>query len=258
MAAIDLHYKEFGKGFPLIILHGLLGSLDNWQTVGRKLSEKFRVFIVDQRNHGKSLHTEEFNYHLLSQDLLRFMELHQIKKAYLMGHSMGGKTVMNFALQHPDRVEKLIVVDIAPSAYADHHHVIFDALFAADVAKAVSRDEVEERLRIKLNNDEPIVQFLLKGLTRNEKNEGFHWKFNATALWKNYDIISAAVTSSRPFTGETLFIKGEKSDYINAANGVEIASLFPNYHLAEIKGAGHWVQAEKPTDFITATLNFLS
>ncbi len=258
MADITLHYKEFGKGFPLIILHGLLGSLDNWQTVGKKLSDKFRVFILDQRNHGKSPHSDEFDYDLLSQDLLHFLNQQQIEKAHLMGHSMGGKAVMNFALKHPERVEKLIVVDIAPSAFTDHHSHIFNALMSVDVAHASTREQVQEELRGKLNGDEVTVQFLLKGLTRNEGSVGFHWKFNVEALWKNYGSISAAIASPAPFTGETLFIKGEKSNYIHAGNGAEITALFPHYHLEEIKGAGHWVQAENATDFITATLNFLS
>jgi pimeloyl-ACP methyl ester carboxylesterase len=128
MEAVILNYKSFGSGFPVIILHGLFGSLDNWQTIAKKLSEKFQVFIVDQRNHGKSPHSNEFSYELMTKDLLQFMQEHGIAKTHLIGHSMGGKTAMQFVLNHPDRVEKLIVADIAPTEYEDRHSNVFDAL----------------------------------------------------------------------------------------------------------------------------------
>lgn len=255
---MQLNYKTFGQGFPLIILHGLLGSLDNWQTMAKKLSEKFTVYIIDQRNHGKSPHTDEFNYELLSNDLLEFFEEHQIEKAHLLGHSMGGKTVMKFALQHPDKVAKLIVADIAPVAYEDKHNLVFTALFAADVKNAASREEIEEKLRSKLDNDETTVQFLMKGLNRDVSGKHFEWKFNLESLNKHYPDISAAITSLKPFTGETLFIKGEKTPYINSENYSSINHLFTNNQLTEIKGAGHWVHAERSTEFLAAVSEFLS
>lgn len=255
---MQLNFKTFGQGFPVIILHGLFGSLDNWQTIAKKLAEKFQVYIIDQRNHGKSPHTDEFNYELLSNDLLEFFQQNEIDKAHLIGHSMGGKAVMQFALEHSEKVEKLIVVDVAPVAYEDRHSDVFNALFAADVKTASTREEVEKLLRKKLDNDETTVQFLMKGLSRDESGKHFEWKFNLDSLYKHYPEISGAVGSSTPFTGKTLFIKGEKSPYINSENYTAINGLFPDNELAEIKGAGHWVHAEKPHEFIEEVLRFLS
>jgi esterase len=256
MNAVTLNYKDFGSGPPLIILHGLFGSLDNWQTIAKKLAEHFHVFIIDQRNHGKSPHTTEFSYELLVEDLRQFMQEHSLTKASLIGHSMGGKAAMAFALKYPEAVDKLIVVDVAPVAYDDKHSSVFDALFAADAENKATREEVQEVLRGKLDNDETTVQFLMKGLTRNEGGTGFTWKFNVDSLHSNYSAISGEVTG-KPFMGKTLFIKGEKSNYVNAGNYTDIQDLFPQNELTEVKDAGHWVHAEKPADFTGAVLNFL-
>lgn len=258
MGAVTLNYKEFGSGFPLIILHGLFGSLDNWQTIAKKLAEQFHVFIVDQRNHGKSPHTAEFSYDLLVDDLAEFMQQHGITKAHLLGHSMGGKTVMAFALKHPELVEKLIVVDIAPTAYGDQHSNVFNAIFAADAGNKATREEVQETLRQKLDNDETTVQFLMKGLTRKEDGNGFTWKFNVQSLFDNYTTVSGDVVPGKPFMGKALFIKGGRSNYINAGNYGEIEALFPKNELTEIKDAGHWVHAEKAAEFTEAVSIFLS
>lgn len=254
---MELNFKTFGTGYPLVILHGLLGSLDNWQSIAKKLADKYEVYIIDQRNHGRSPHTDEFSYELLSNDLLEFFEQHQIKKAHLIGHSMGGKTAMTFALHHPDRVNRLIVVDIAPSAYGDHHSNVFSAMNTADVQHASTRQEVEAVLRQKLDNDETTVQFLLKSLVRDKEGKHFEWRFNVDSLVKNYPAIMEPVYSVHPFTGDTLFIKGETSNYINASNYPDIAELFPNHQLTEIKGAGHWVHADKPAEFVAEVIKFL-
>ncbi len=256
---MKLNHKKFGEGFPVIILHGLLGSLDNWQTIAKHISGvSYATYILDQRNHGRSPHTDEFNYDLLSNDLLEFFEQEEIERAHIIGHSMGGKAAMKFALEHSDRVSKLIVVDVAPVQYEDRHSEVFNALFAADVSHANSREEVEKVLREKLDNDETTVQFLLKSLTRAENGQrGFQWRFNLDSLSKNYSKISAAITSSKQFAGEVLFIKDEKSSYINAENFDSIEKLFPKNKLVEIKGAGHWVHAEKPQEFLKEVISFL-
>jgi pimeloyl-ACP methyl ester carboxylesterase len=211
---------------------------------------------VDQRNHGKSPHSNEFSYELLVADLFDFFQQHEISKAHIIGHSMGGKAAMLFALEHTEAAKKLIVVDAAPVQYEDKHNKIFEALFAADVQHATSRTQVEERLREKLD-DEATVQFLLKGLMRSESGKGFEWKFNLDSLYKNYEQIAGAVSSANKFSDKALFIKGEKSDYISAKNFAAIKLLFPFAELVEIKNTGHWVHADSPSDFLNAVEAFL-
>ena len=256
---MQLNYKVFGSGYPVIILHGLLGSLDNWQSIAKKLAEIFQVFIVDQRNHGRSPHADDFNYQILSDDLLDFLEQQHISKAHLIGHSMGGKVAMKFALNHTDKVVKLVVVDIGPNDYGDEGSYIFKALVSIDLSKIKSREEVTNMLLKELNNDQVTVQFLMKSLERSDLGQtGFKWKFNLDSLWKNYDKISGPVVSPKPFHGETLFIKGEKSDFINSSNRASIAALFPQFQSVDINGAGHWVQADRPEEFVSRVIEFLS
>lgn len=252
----NLNFKVFGDGTPLVILHGLLGSLDNWQTIARKLADTYRVFIVDQRNHGKSFHSAEFNYEILSDDLYAFFLQHNITQAHVIGHSMGGKAAMLFAMQHPEMVHKLIVVDVAPVAYEDRHSHIFKALQAISLDKMNSRDDVESTLRNKLNaEDESTIQFLMKGLYRDDAN-AFRWRFNFGPLWDAYNSISGEV-NGKPFNGKTLFIKGKYSPYINQESYASIERLFPNNVLEEIEGAGHWVHAEQPEAFLRVISAFL-
>lgn len=253
---MNLNYKSIGSGFPLIILHGLLGSLDNWQSIAKQLSEQFQVFSIDQRNHGRSPHSDEFSYDLLVNDVLEFMQQQGISKAHFIGHSMGGKVAMRLALEHPEKVAKLIVVDVAPVEYEDRHSTVFKALSAVDLKTLENRQHAETILRNHLGSDESTIQFLMKGLYRNDNNK-FQWRFNVQALYDAYSEISSGIKADKPFDGETLFIKGEKSDYINASNFSEIIDLFPHNQLAEIAGAGHWVHADKPAEFINAVLKFL-
>ncbi len=261
---MNLNFKVFSEGYPVVILHGLLGSLDNWQTIARRISElasaahtPFKTYIVDQRNHGKSPHTDEFNYELLSSDILDFFRQQHITKAYIIGHSMGGKAAMKFALEHPALVEKLVVVDISPSQADDHHSYIFEALDAANVSAATTREQVQAVLDERIGDDKTTIQFLMKGLQRDNSEKHFVWKFNLPALWNHYIDIMDGITGTKPYMGPTLFIKGGKSDYINAGNYPEIVDLFPNHQIAEIEGAGHWVQAEKPDEFVEVTEKFL-
>jgi esterase len=253
---MTLNFKTIGSGFPLIILHGLMGSLDNWQTIAKQLGAHFQVHIIDQRNHGRSPHSKEFSYELLVADLLEFMNKEGIPQAHFIGHSMGGKTVMHLALEHPEKVAKLIVVDVAPVEYEDRHSQVFKALFSVDLKTLESRQQAEATLRNTLGNYESTVQFLMKGLYRDDDNK-FQWRFNVDSLYDAYDEISSGITSDKPFEGETLFVKGERSEYINASNFSEIIDLFPNNQLVEIAGAGHWVHAENPVDFIAAVEKFL-
>ena len=252
----EFNYKVFGERFPVVILHGVLGSLDNWQSIAKSLAANFKVYIIDQRNHGKSFHSNEFSYQILSDDLLQFLAQQQISKAHIIGHSMGGKAAMLFAMQHPDVVDKLVIVDVAPVAYPDRHSHIFKALLTANLLNKENREAVEAHLRNSLpKEDESTIQFLMKGLYRNDENN-FAWRFNAEALWDAYQNVSGDV-SGKPFEGKTLFIKGAKSTYINAENYSTIQELFPNNELSEIKDTGHWVHAEKPKEFMEELNTFL-
>ena len=253
---MNLNYKSIGSGFPLIILHGLLGSLDNWQGIAKQLGEHFQVFIIDQRNHGRSPHSDEFSYQILVDDVLEFMKQQGVEQAHFIGHSMGGKAAMHLALEHQDKVAKLIVVDVAPVEYEDRHSTVFKALFAVDLKTIESRQQAEAILKTYLGQDESTIQFLMKGLYRDDDNK-FQWRFNMQALYDAYNEISSGITADKPFEGETLFIKGEKSDYINASNFSEIIDLFPHNQLVEIAGAGHWVHADNPAEFIRVALKFL-
>ena len=239
----------------MIILHGLLGSLDNWQTLARRYSEYFTVFIIDQRNHGRSPHHENMDYDILAEDLLEFMESHWIYEAHLMGHSMGGKTVMNFASKNHDYVDKLVVVDMAPGQNDPNHDHIFEALFSVDVENLSSRDNARKLLKDQIE-EEAVVQFLLKNLKRSKGN-GYEWKPNLPGLFSNYEQIIAGLNFEESYPGPSLFVRGGDSDYINTKNISEIESLFTNAKFETIDGAGHWVHSEAQDEFFEKTLEFL-
>ncbi len=188
---MELNYKEFGQGEPIIILHGLFGMLDNWQTIAKRLANDYWIFVVDQRNHGKSPHVNGLSYPLMAQDLKAFMDQHWIPQAHIIGHSMGGKTAMQFAFEYPDMVDKLVVLDIAPPANESGHGLIFDALHSVDLQKIETRIEADEKLAQKIK-DYGVRQFLLKNLSR-QKEGGYRWKMNLEAISNNYDNILAAV-----------------------------------------------------------------
>lgn len=257
---IDLNYKEFGLGEPVIILHGLFGTLDNWQTIAKKLSEHFTVFILDLRNHGRSPQTDDvFTYQLLADDLAEFMQDHWIYEARIVGHSMGGKVAMQFALNHPDLVKKLVVIDIAPKDYSSGHDDIFDALMDIDLSTLTDRKEAEAYLMDVLNNDVGTVQFLLKNLSRQTENEGgsYEWKMNLPVLHRDYKNILKA-PDGEPFPKPTLFIRGGNSHYIKDADKAVINEFFPKAELKTINGAGHWVHAEKPKELMEMLMHFLA
>jgi esterase len=252
---MELNYKQFGQGEPIIILHGLFGMLDNWQTVARKLAENYTVFIIDQRNHGKSPHDPELDYPTMAEDLKYFMEQNWIYKAHLIGHSMGGKTVMQFALEYPDMVDKLIVVDIAPKKYEGGHQAIFEALFSLDLDKIQGRSHAETQLGEKIE-ETGIRQFLLKNLSR-KKEGGYTWKMNLSAIFEHYEDILDAI-SGDGVDMETLFIKGGNSKYIQEKDRDIIVDLFPNFTIQTVDNAGHWVHAEQPAILMDMVLEFLS
>ncbi len=254
-SAPHLHSREFGTGSPLIILHGLLGSSQNWQTIGKELSGDFRVFLVDQRNHGRSFHSAMHTYSLLAKDLLSFVELKGLNQIALIGHSMGGKVAMTFAHMFPEKVSRLIVVDIAPRAYPSFHDEIFTALNDMNVKTVSSRTAADQALSSRIPSQR-VRQFVLTNLKRNEEG-GFSWRMNLDALWRNRFELTKAVEFTVPCRIPALFIRGENSSYINQSDLKHISTIFSEAQFKTLLGAGHWVHADSPTEFIQAVREFL-
>lgn len=252
---MKLHFQSYGQGPALLILHGLFGSLDNWVSHARKLSEHFSVYLIDQRNHGKSPHSDEWNYQLMAEDLVEFMDDQGIMQGHLLGHSMGGKTVMQVAAYHPGRIDKLIVADMAPKAYSPHHHEIIAALLSLDLPNISSRKEAEEQLA-KHISDWGVRQFLLKGLGRDEQ-KNLQWKFNLKVLSEKYPEALKAIRLEYEFEGPTLFVSGGKSNYVQDADRADILKTFPDSRFVVLPDAGHWLHAEAPDAFLEAVLEFL-
>ena len=253
---MKLNYKSFGQGEPVIILHGLFGTLDNWQTVAKQLAEDYTVYIIDQRNHGRSPHADEFNYQILAADLQHFMESNWIYRARIIGHSMGGKTALQFALDFPAMVEQLVVVDMGIKAYAGGHAEIFAAMLALDLATVASRKDAEAFLATRIK-ERGVRQFLLKNLSRSQEG-GYEWKMNLPVLHARYQDILAEITSGEVFEEDTLFIRGGRSDYVQNADWESIQRLFPQAQLATVKNAGHWVHAEQPQQLLQIVRNFFN
>ncbi len=250
-----LNYKEFGEGEPVIILHGLFGMLDNWQTFAKQLAKEYRVILIDLRDHGKSKHTDAFNYKLLAQDLHDFFDENGIYGCSVIGHSMGGKAAMQFAADFPDFVHRLIVVDIGPDVYPPGHDLIFQALLSVDIDKVNSRKEVEEVLTEYIA-DKGVRLFLMKNLTR-KKEGGYAWKMNLNLLHKEYANIISGIQILDIIETPCLFVGGEKSVYLNDQQLESISNNFMTYHVEFIEGAGHWVHAEKPIELLELVREFL-
>jgi len=240
---IALNHKIFGEGDPIIILHGLFGMLDNWQSFAKKLAEDYMVILIDQRNHGKSPHSEEFNYTLLAEDLKYFLDTNWMYKVHIIGHSMGGKTAMQFANLFPDTVDKLIVVDIGPNQNPRGHDSIFEALNSVNISKISSRKEVQEILSSKID-DISVILFLMKNLQRN-KSGGYKWKMNLTSLEKNYKNILAGIEVDTLIEVDTVFVRGDRSNYITTEVEQDIKDKFTSYKIETIKDSGHWIHAEQ-------------
>lgn len=253
---MKLHFKRYGSGPALCVLHGLFGSLNHWSSHARALSERFTVYVLDQRNHGGSPHDGVMTYDAMADDLREFMDDNSISAARLLGHSMGGKTAMRFAGLYPSRLHSLVVVDIAPRAYPPAHDDIFETLFTVDPSRYASREEIDRELEPLL--PEPAVrQVLLTNLSRDGGGH-YRWKMNVQALHRGYRAIAGAVQVDPPFTGPALFIRGERSHYLLPADEPGIRSLFPQARFAAIPGAGHWVHAEAPEAFRRSLLEFFA
>lgn len=261
---MKLFYRKYGEGPPLIILHGLYGSSDNWVSVGKELAKNFEVYLVDQRNHGNSPHTADHNYSLMKEDLHEFMEQQAIDKAIIVGHSMGGKTAMFFAADYPEKISRLIVVDISPRSYKTTsstqlkiHESIIRAMYNVDFYGIQNRQEIDEILA-KSIPDNRIRQFLLKNVNRSKNNE-YSWSINIKTIKNELPHIMDGLNDNHPeITGfPVLFIHGEKSDYILDEDKKSIYSIFPYADFESIPNAGHWLHAEQPELFLKTVTDFI-
>jgi esterase len=250
-----LNFKSMGQGPALIVLHGLFGSLDNWISLGRQWAEDYSVYLVDQRNHGRSFHSDEWSYEAMAQDLYAWMDSEGILQAHLMGHSMGGKTVMTFAGHYPERIDRLVVADMGLRAYPPHHEDILAALAQVDLSQVSSRQDADEQLARGIA--EPgIRQFLTKGLARTD--EGFAWRFNLPVIEQQYQEIISEVTLDYPFERPALFLSGGRSSYVQQEDRADILAAFPQARFAVIEQAGHWLHAEAPQAFSQQVMRFLA
>ncbi|WP_339875953.1 alpha/beta fold hydrolase [uncultured Algoriphagus sp.] len=251
---MELNFKKLGTGKPLIILHGLFGSADNWFSISKELKDIFTLYLIDQRNHGDSPQSDEWNYQVMVEDLKEIMDNEGLEKAFLMGHSMGGKTAMNFALKYSDKVEKLIVADIAPRYYAVHHQRILEGLNSLDLEAIGSRKEADDQLAEYVPNLGER-QFLLKSLGRG--SDGFQWKINLAVITEKINEVGQALPDGKSYSGPTLFLAGSNSSYIQQSDLDDIDRFFPNNTVEFIADAGHWLHAEQPDAVVDEIRRFL-
>lgn len=252
-----LHSNIIGSGDDhFIILHGFLGMGDNWKTHAKNLSEKeYCVHLVDQRNHGRSFWSDKFDYDVMVNDLLQYLNHHGINQCVVLGHSMGGKTAMAFALNYPDRVQKLIIADIAPKYYAPHHQKILAGLSTLNLEEVSSRKAAAEHLK-NFIPEAGTRQFLLKNLYWVSEGK-LGLRINVAVLKNAAEAVGAAIQSQKQYHQPTLFLYGENSNYINPMTDTEILKYFPKAEIIEIKGAGHWLHAEKPLLFFKTLTQWL-
>lgn len=251
-----LYSKIEGSGKPLLILHGFLGMSDNWKTLGVQFAaDGFEVHLLDLRNHGRSFHSEEFSYALMVQDVFEYCQGNNLKSVNILGHSMGGKTAMLFATTYPEMVDKLIVADIGPKFYPQHHQTILAGLNAVDFSKKPSRSEVEEILAQHIT-DFGTRQFLMKGLYWKEPGQ-LAFRFNLEVFNRKMDEIGVALAENAVFVKPTLFIRGGNSNYVLDSDMENIKQHFPDSVLETIPNAGHWLHAENPQLFHQMVFSFL-
>lgn len=251
-----LHSNIIGEGKPFVILHGFLGMSDNWKTLGNQFAEHFQVHLVDQRNHGRSFHDDAFYYEALAEDLKNYFDTHQIKDAILLGHSMGGKTAMLFATLYPELVSKLIIADISPRFYPIHHDAILDGLNSLDFDTLKSRGQADKQLANYVT-DAGTRMFLLKNLYWIEKGK-LALRINLDVLTENVSEVGEALPLHAKFDGDTLFLRGDKSEYIGNQDETLIKNHFSEAKIITIANAGHWLHAENPKDFYQAVTNFVN
>lgn len=254
---MKLHHKIIGEGEPLIIMHGLFGMLDNWQSFGKAIAQKgFEVHLLDMRNHGKTEHSLEFNYQIMADDLEEYLDDNGIEAAHILGHSMGGKVAMVFATENEERTKSLIVVDIAPKAYPVHHQEIINGLKSLDFNILKSRSEATSALSKHISNAS-VQQFLLKSLYWVEKGQ-LALRFNLPVIEANIEMVGESLFDDAIYDGPTLFIDGGSSNYIKPTDQPLITRHFPKAIINTIPDSGHWVHAEQPVLFYKAVEEFIA
>jgi esterase len=252
---MKLFHREIGDGPAILLLHGVFGSGDNLYTVSKQIAEAgYKVYLLDARNHGLSPHSTEHNYEAMGADLYEFIIDQNLNNPVIIGHSMGGKTVMQYSQQY-DNFSKLAIIDIAPRFYPTHHSHILEGLAAIDLNKMSSRKDAEE-IFAGYVSDFGERQFILKNLYRTE-NGKFDWRINVNAISENIEQIGSEIELSKKIDSPTLFVKGELSSYINEEDEKNIKAFYTNAYIVEIKGANHWVHATKPQEFVSTILSFL-
>jgi esterase len=254
---MQLNYSSYGsESLPaLIILHGLFGSSDNWHSFGKIFGEYFHTFTLDARNHGRSPHSEIFQYDAMAEDVSDFIRQRHLSSASLLGHSMGGKTAALTALLYPEIIDKLIVVDIAPRSYKSHHDSVLEALTSLDLGRYRFRKDIDETLAARIP-EIPVRQFIMKNLSRDNGGR-FRWKMNIQVIEKNYSKINEELPNDRQYGRAVLFMRGEYSNYIQIEDFPLIKKLFPSAEVVTIKKAGHWVHADSPAEFADRVIEFL-
>jgi pimeloyl-ACP methyl ester carboxylesterase len=265
---MNLNFRKLGSGHPLIILHGLYGAGDNWLSIAKVLSGFCEVYLIDQRNHGSSPHVSEHNYNVLTDDIKEFLDQHGIEKTMILGHSMGGKVAMQFAIDYPHMLTKLIIVDISPGSYAhddDRNHIrlhksIIQSLMNVDLAKIGSLSDADMQMKEFLP-DERLRKFLMKNLRKGEDHL-YKWKINLPVLKDNISVISGGLDKTQMGSAgirnfPVLFIRGANSDYIVEEDEILIKEMFPLSTLVTIKNAGHWLHAEQANTFAKIVKQFL-
>lgn len=251
---MDLFYRVRGEGKPLLLIHGLFGSADNLGGIARLFEESYKVISVDLRNHGRSPHAPDMGYAAMADDVRRVLDKAAIEQVHVFGHSMGGKTAMQLALDSPERIDRLVVGDIAPVPYGPHHSAILKGMRAVADAAPEGRKGAEEILK-GYEGEPAVLSFLLTNWRRGD-DDSWGWRLNFDAIESDYEAIAAA-NSGGPYEGDVLFLRGELSNYVLAEHREEILNLFPKAQVRTIGGTGHWLHAEKPDMVARAIVRFL-
>lgn len=255
---MELAYQDIGEGEPIVILHGLFGAAKNWNSIAKQMARKYRILTVDLRNHGKSPWTETMSYVEMAQDLVAFLDQRGLDKATIVGHSMGGKVAMTTALKFADRVERLVVADMAPVKYKNMVFKTYvEKLQSIDLSKVSKRSDVDPLISDVVES--PAVRAFLLGNLENTE-DGLKWMVNLETLGREMDKIAGvpALRMDVKYSGQTLFVSGANSDYVQPSHHQLIKHLFPNVEFKVVEGAGHWVHAEKPHEFMAVLSDFVS